>query len=240
MAEKTKKTSASKAKKTKKTEELEVIVAETPAEAKAEVKEAVEESKKSPRSKRYMHYRSMVDRTHFYSIKDAIAMVKKTNYGKMGGSLEVHLMLKDEGMSVDVTFPFTTGKKRTVAVVTDELMAEIEKGVIHFDVLVAHPSQMPKLAKLARVLGPKGLMPNPKSGTVSADPEKRKKELEAGTTTIKGERKAPLAHVIVGKLTQTDEELAANITALVKAFPPGKVLKCVIAGSMSPGVKVQL
>jgi len=238
MAE-TKKKSASKA-KTKKTEELEVVVAETPAEVQAETAQAVESVKASPRSKRYMHYRSMVDRTHFYPIKDAVAMVKKTHYGKMGGSLEVHLMLKDEGMSVDVTFPFSTGKKRTIAVVTDELMAEIEKGVINFDVLVAHPSQMPKLAKLARVLGPKGLMPNPKSGTVSADPEKRKKELEAGTISIKGERKAPLAHVIVGKLNQADDELAANTLALIKAVPPGKVLKCVIAGSMSPGVKVQL
>lgn len=238
MAE-TKKKSASKA-KAKKTEELEVIVAETPAEVQAETAPAAESVKASPRSKRYMHYRSMVDRTHFYPIKDAIAMVKKTHYGKMSGSLEVHLMLKDEGMSVDVTFPFSTGKKRTVVVVTDELMAEIEKGVINFDILVAHPSQMPKLAKLARILGPKGLMPNPKSGTVSADPEKRKKELEAGTTSIKGERKAPLAHVIVGTLAQADDELAANALALIKAFPPGKVLKCVIAGSMSPGVKVQL
>lgn len=239
MAESTKK-SASKAKKTKKSEELEVAVAETPAEVKAEVAEAVAETKASPRSKRYMHYRSMVDRTHFYPIKDAVAMVKKTHYGKMGGSLEVHLVLKDEGMSVDVTFPFSTGKKRTVVVANDEVMAEIEKGIINFDILVAHPSQMPKLAKLARVLGPKGLMPNPKSGTVSADPEKRKSELEAGTITIKGERKAPLAHVIIGKLSQSDDELAANTMALIKAFPPGKVLKCVIAGSMSPGVKVQL
>jgi len=99
---------------------------------------------------------------------------------------------------------------------------------------------MPKLAKLARILGPKGLMPNPKDGTVTPDPEKRKKELEGGAVTVKAEKKAPLVHFVIGKLSQAESELAANLRALLKAYPAGKVVRCVVAGTMGPGIKVRL
>ena len=127
-----------------------------------------------------------------------------------------------------------------VAIASVELIAKIEAGTIEFDVLVTHPSFMPKLARLAKVLGPKGLMPNPKNGTVSPDPEKRAKELAGGKTTVKTERKAPLMHVIVGKTNQEAKEIGANVETLVKAIGAGRIIKLTLSATMSPGVKVDL
>ncbi len=214
---------------------MEAISSESSSQESPEVKK---EKRVAVRSKRYVVNRAMVDRTHLYTPEEAVALAKKTHYGKFAGSLEANLMLRDENMSADVAFPYSTGKAVKVAIATDELLADVEKGKIEFTILVAHPSMMPKLAKLARVLGPKGLMPNPKNGTISPDPEKRAKELAGGSTTVKTEKKAPLVHVSVGKLSQPDEELVANLRALLKAFPSGKVTKCVISASMGPGVKV--
>ena len=193
------------------------------------------------RGKRYITAKSFVDRTKTYSIDEAISLAKKTHYAKFQGSLEINLVLRgEEGVNVEVAFPFATGRTVTVAIASDELLKEIEKGNIAFTKLVAHPSMMPKLAKLARILGPKGLMPNPKDGTVTPDPEKRKKELEGGAVTVKAEKKAPLVHFVIGKLSQAESELAANLRALLKAYPAGKVVRCVVAGTMGPGIKVRL
>ena len=99
---------------------------------------------------------------------------------------------------------------------------------------------MPKLAKLARVLGPKGLMPNPKNGTISPNPEKRKTELEAGKTSIRNEKKNPLLHVVVGKSSQPESELVANLETLIKVVGGRKLVKLVISSTMGPGIKVDL
>lgn len=213
-------------------------VSPTPEADAAEAK--VEKKKKAGRSKMYVAARALVDKTSTYPIDEAIALVRKTHYAKFPGTVEAHLVLREEGMTVDVAFPHSTGQSVAVAVASDELLAQVEKGVINFNVLVAHPSFMPKLAKLARVLGPKGLMPNPKNGTITPDPEKRKKELEGGAMTIKGEKKAPLMHVVLGKLSKPDTELAANLRALFTAFPVGKLLKCTVSASMGPGIKVSI
>lgn len=193
------------------------------------------------RGKKYINARAYVDRTRTYPLDEAVVLAKKSHFAKFPGSLEVNLVLRgEEGVNVDVNFPFATGRSVSVAVATDELLKEIEKGVITFNILVAHPSMMPKLSKLARVLGPKGLMPNPKNGTLTPDPEKRKKELEGGAMTVKAEKKAPLVHVVIGKLSQPEKELSANLRALLKAYPAGKVMKCTIAATMGPGVKVRV
>ncbi|HAU99369.1 MAG: 50S ribosomal protein L1 [Microgenomates group bacterium GW2011_GWF2_45_18] len=232
-----------KARKLKKAKSI-----EPKAKKGAEVQEvvAVEETvevKKAParvRGARYVQARAKVDKTHTYSAVDAMALAKKTHIGRFSGSMEAHLVLRETGLVANVAYPNSTGRTIKVAVATDELLAEIEKGSIDFSILVAHPSMMPKLAKLAKVLGPKGLMPNPKNGTISPDPEKRKAELEAGSVTIKTERKAPLAHVIIGKLSMSEQQLAENLQALLKAFPAGKVLKCSVCSSMGPSIRVSV
>ena len=192
------------------------------------------------RSAKYGHIRSMVDRTKSYPLTQAMELVLKTSYSKFTGTVVADLVVRDEKVSAEVTFPHSTGKTVRVAVASDELLANVEKGVIDFDILVAHPSFMPKIARLAKVLGPKGLMPNPKNNTVSTDPEKRAKELAGGKVTIKTERKAPLIHAIIGKTDMLAKELTANAEALVKSISTGKITKMTISATMSPGVKVDL
>ncbi len=192
------------------------------------------------RSRKYHAAKSRVDRTKSYPIAQAVELVIKTSYSKFPGSVVADLIVKDEKVSAEVTFPYSTGKVARVAIASDELIAKIEAGTIEFDVLVTHPSFMPKLARLAKVLGPKGLMPNPKNGTVSPDPEKRAKELAGGKTTVKTERKAPLMHVIIGKTNQEAKEISTNVETLVKAVGSGRITKLTLSATMSPGVKVDL
>lgn len=211
------------------------------------IEPVVEESEKKEvkkqirlRGKRYVSARAMVDRTKTFMPAKAVELLKKVQYAKSQSTVEAHLVLREEGISVDVAFPHTTGKSVRVAVADDALLKKLEAGVIEFDILLAKPDMMPKLTKFARVLGPKGLMPNPKNGTITPTPEKRQKELEGGKTTVRSEKKAPLVHLVLGKTSQPEKELTANLEALLKAMPAGSLLKCVIASSMGPGIKVDL
>ncbi len=218
----------------------EVTDSEAQTEVTAETAEA--EAIKAPklakvRGKKYQAVRSKVDKSKALSPAAAIELVKKLSYSKFAGSLEVHLVVKEVGTMVNVTLPHSTGKVVRVAVATDELLADIEAGKIEFDVLISSPQFMSKLAKLARVLGPKGLMPNPKNGTLTDNPERKAKELAGGAQTIKTEKKAPLVHVTIGKLTLADKDLTENLEALLKAFK-GKIEKISLSATMSPSVKV--
>lgn len=190
------------------------------------------------RSKKYHAVKARVDRTKNYPLQQAAEMVITTSYSKFTGTVIADLIVKDEKVSAEVSFPYSTGKTVRVAVVSDELIANVESGKIDFDILVTHPSFMPKLAKLAKILGPKGLMPNPKNGTISPDPDKRAAELSSGKTTVKTERKAPLMHVIVGKTNQEPKQIVANVDALVKAIGVSKISKLTLSATMSPGIKV--
>ncbi|NCN03842.1 MAG: 50S ribosomal protein L1 [Candidatus Pacebacteria bacterium] len=194
---------------------------------------------KKIRSKKYALAKSRLDKTQKYELSKAIDLVKSLSYSKFDGTVEAHLVVKEAGISTSVSFPHSTGKSIKVAIFSDEVIKDIEAGNTNFDVLIATPSDMPKLTKFARVLGPKGLMPNPKSGTLTTNPEAKKKELEAGKVTLKTERKAPLMHLGVGKVSMKTEDLAENIQALLNAVGT-RVQKLSISATMSPGVKVQL
>jgi ribosomal protein L1 len=208
-----------------------------------EVVEKSQEKKQSVnkkvRSKKYASAKSRLDKTQKYELSKAIELVKDLSYSKFDGTVEAHLVVKEAGISASVSFPHSTGKSVKVDIFSEAVIKNIEAGKIDFDVLIATPSDMPKLTKFARILGPKGLMPNPKSGTLTTNPEAKKKELEAGKVMIKTERKAPLMHLGVGKISMKTEELAANIQALLDALG-ARVQKLTISATMSPGVKVQL
>jgi len=105
--------------------------------------------------------------------------------------------------------------------------------------LVAHPQMMSKLAKVARVLGPRGLMPNPKTGTVSPDPEKRANELRSGQVNIKTEPGNPIIHMGIAKVSFPDKDIADNVKAVLTAIG-SKVAKVSLSSTMGPGVKVSL
>lgn len=204
-------------------------------EAKVEPKNKVR-----ARSQKYVAARSRVDRTKTYPIEDAVNLVKKTSYSKFPGTITAHVNLLRDLTAVDVTFPHSTGKELRVAIADDELLEKIAKEEIEFDVLLASPDMMPKLAKHARFLGPRGLMPNPKSGTVTSNPKAKKSELESGKMTIRPEKKAPLLHVTIGKTNQSEVELAANLQALIKGVKPANIAKLTLAPTMGPGVPVEI
>ena len=186
--------------------------------------------------------KSKVDPQKKYELKEAVKLLKSTNITKFVSTVTLHLNLvtKDTPTRVELTFPFVAGATKRVAIVTDELIKDIEKGKLEFDILVTSPAFMPKLAKYAKVLGPKGLMPSPKAGTVTNDPEKKAKEFAGGKTVVKAEAKFPLMHVTVGKINQKEEELIANIKALLDGVKLKNVTKATLASTMSPGIKLQL
>jgi large subunit ribosomal protein L1 len=221
--------------------DTEVKIVETTEEADATTEGKVIGKKpakaKKVRGKRYQAVRSQLDKSKFYNVKEATELVKKLSYTKFVGSVEAHAVVREIGDNVSLALPHSTGQTVKVTIVDAKVLSDIEAGKLDFDILIAHPEFMPKLAKFAAVLGPKGLMPNPKSGTLTPNPELKKKELEAGKFTLKTEKKAPLMHLIIGKTNMDSAELVDNIQALLKALK-GKIVKLSLAASMSPGIKV--
>ncbi|PWU23993.1 50S ribosomal protein L1 [Candidatus Cerribacteria bacterium 'Amazon FNV 2010 28 9'] len=221
----------------------EVVIDETSTtpiveEAQTEEVKVEKKSQVARRGKHYVTAHGKVDRKQIYAVEDALELLKKTKYAKFDESVEVHLVTKDIMSNVEVAFPHSTGKTIRVAIVNDDVIANLEKGIIDFDVLIATPAQMGKITKFARLLGPKGLMPNPKNGTLTANPDKKKADLEGGRTTIRGEKKAPLMHVLIGKASMDTKDLADNIATLVKAVGPTKITKMVVCTTMSPSVRI--
>ncbi len=215
--------------------EKESAKADEPASAKGSLKAR----KARARGKKYQEKRSLVDKTKSYPVAEAVELLKKMSYSRFVGTVEAHLQVKDAGVSATFTYPHSTGKSVRAAIVNEEIIENLTKGIIDFDILIARPEDMKNIAKFARILGPKGLMPNPKNGTVTPTPDKRKKELEAGAITLKTEKKAPLVHTTIGKLSMDDAKLVANVEALLKAFE-NKAVKLYLCASMSPSVRVSL
>lgn len=223
--------------------ELSDVVADTSAaeiQPEEEVIAAPVKAQAKQRSKKYVAARSRVDRTRNYPLEEAVSLLKQASYSKFDGTVTAHLNLLREVPPVEVTFPHTTGKKLRVAIVNEEILDQISQEIIEFDVLLTTPAMMPKLAKYARFLGPRGLMPNPKNGTVTNDPEAKMASLQAGSVVVKSEKKSPLMHVRVGKISQSETEIAENVQALMRAVNPQNIEKVTLAATMSPGVKVQL
>jgi large subunit ribosomal protein L1 len=192
------------------------------------------------RGKKYVESKKAFDREKYYPVAEAVKLVKSTSYSKFDGTMELHLIVKKTGTSAQVTLPFQAGRQKKVEIATDETIEKLKKGVIDFDVLVATPTIMPKLVPFARLLGPKGLMPNPKNGTLVAD-EKKAKAYSTGSIVIKTEKEAPLVHTVVGKNSQPDNEITANIEAILKAMGGAKqIVKAYLTSSMSPSVKLIL
>ncbi len=192
------------------------------------------------RGKNYRAAKAQVKSDAPYSVSEAIALVKKISTAKFDESVELHLNLVDSNVKGEVTLPHGSGKSIKVAVVTDEVIAAIEAGKIDFDVLITHPSFMPKLAKVARVLGPKGLMPNPKNGTVSEKPEEVAKKYAGGALRFKSEAKFPLLHQLVGKKSFEDKALAENVAAFLKAVDTKNIKSAFLKTTMSPVVALKI
>ena len=224
--------------------------------------------------KKYMEAAKLVDRAVQYEPTDAVALVKKTATAKFDETVEVHIRTGCDGRHAEqqvrgaVVLPNGTGKTVRVLVFAkgdkvnvaeaeaagadyvggDELIPKIQnEGWLEFDVVVATPDMMGVVGRLGKVLGPKGLMPNPKAGTVTMDVAKAIKDIKAGKIEYRLD-KANIIHCPVGKISFTEEQLMENFDALMgavlKARPSalkGQYIRSVtLASTMGPGVKVSV
>ena len=206
--------------------------------------------KAKPRSKKYQEIAKDLDRTKTYSLPEAVDMAKKLSYSKFNATLEAHINTSQTGIRGLVSLPYAKGKKirilafgpsnpqkEGVVFGSDSIIEEVSKGKVDFDLIVTTPEWMPKLAKVARILGPKGLMPNPKNGTITSGEAGLQKAVEgfqAGKTEYKTESKAPVIHVAMGKLNQPNDELIANIKTLYQTIGKSRVKKITLSPTMGP------
>ncbi len=224
------------------------------------------------KGKRYTEAAKLVDRTTTYDIPEAVSIVKKSASAKFDETVECHIRLGVDGRHADqqvrgaVVLPHGTGKTVRVLVFAkgtkldeaqaagadfvggEELIPKIQnEGWLDFDVVVATPDMMGVVGRLGRVLGPKGLMPNPKAGTVTMDVTKAIADIKAGKIEYRLD-KANIIHVPIGKASFSEEQLADNFQTLIdainKAKPSaakGQYLRSVtIASTMGPGVKLNV
>ena len=224
------------------------------------------------RGKRYIEAAKLVDRSNSYAAAEAISIVKKTAVAKFDETVELHIRTGCDGRHADqqirgaVVLPHGTGKEVRVLVFAkgekaieaqaagaefvggEELIPKIQnEGWFDFDVVVATPDMMGVVGRLGRLLGPKGLMPNPKAGTVTMDVTKAVNEIKAGKIEYRLD-KSNIIHVPIGKASFTEEQLADNfqtlIDAVMKAKPSavkGQYLKSVILTStMGPGIRLSV
>ena len=193
---------------------------------------------KKTRSDKYKTVIKLVDKNNTYTLTEALELLPKLKIAKFDETVELHINTTESGISGTITLPHGSGKQVQVAIADDAVIAAIASGKIDFDILVASPAMMPKLAKVAKVLGPKGLMPNPKNGTVTANPEEVAKKFADGQMRYKTEAKNPIMHVSVGKMSFGDKKLSENIKTMLKAIGEGKIKKVVLKSTMSPGIKI--
>ena len=223
------------------------------------------------RSKRYQEAAKLVDSSKKYTIDEAVALLKKTASSKMDESVEVCFNLNVDPRHADqlirgaLVLPNGTGKTQKVAVVAEgdkakeaqdagadfvggqELIDQISGGWFDFDVLVATPNLMGKLGRLGRVLGPKGLMPNPKSGTVTMDVANAVDEIKKGKVTYRVDRDGNL-NIMIGKVSFEEAQIVENFNAIytriVQARPStvkGTYMRnCVLTSTMGPAIHITM
>lgn len=223
-------------KKTEKKKET-VAVAEKPSKQEKTARKAVVAH---ARGRRYKDAKKKIDRTKKYVLEEAVKILKGIRFAKFDESVELHINVDEAGLKGETELPFSTGKSVRVALVSDKLLLDIEKGKFEFDVLITHPSFMPRLAKYAKVLGPKGLMPNPKAGTISDKPEEVAKRFSKGVLRWKTEVKSPIVHQMIGKISHEEKNIKENAKKLIQSIGKGHILSLFIKTTMSPSLKIDI
>ncbi len=222
------------------------------------------------RGKKYRKVAELVDKKVVYSLADALELATKTSPSKFDASVEIHIRLgvdprqADQNIRATVSLPNGTGKTVRVAVFApetehaaakkagadvigdDNFLKQLEKGEINFDILIATPQYMPKLGKYARLLGPKGLMPNPKSGSVAADVAKAVTEAKAGKVEYRVDKQS-IVHLSIGKVSFGAAKLIENANAFFDSLRSHKptslkgvyIKSTSISTTQGPGIKVE-
>jgi len=214
------------------------------AETKVEKKKKTKKGKAKVRSKKYQEVLALIDRNKKYELEEALELVKKTSLTKFDGNVELHVRVlgksgKAEALRGMVQYPFATGKTTTVVILDDKTIEEIAKtGKADADIYITTPADMPKVAKLAKILGPKGKMPNPKSGTITEDTAKAKKDLEGGSTEYRADNTGNI-HQTIGKVSGKIEALKSNYDAFMSLLPKEKIVSITLCATMGPGLRIQ-
>lgn len=251
-----------------KTEEVKTGPASLDEKAVKKTKKA--KAGKAAHGKKYQKTLVGLDLTKTYSPTEAVELLKKHSYVKFDPTVEVHFKLGlitekgESSLRTTVILPHGTGREIKILlfarekvpgvdIVGDEsIVSKIESGELKigrdFQAVVAVPELMPKIARLGKILGPKGMMPNPKNGTVTTDPAKIIKNLKGGQLELKVETNAPLLHTRIGKLSFSTAQLVENLSAVVRALKTAKPSKTkgeylqslTLSSTMGPGIKADL
>lgn len=255
-AEKKQQDEAKKRSEAKKAEKAqEAVPAETNKTEKADSAETVKKIKHKPakteteihkRSRKYLAVSAKVNKDKLYELNEALKLLPELKITDFDETVELHINTIDKGLSGSVVLPHGSGKKVRITIINqsenpkgvEELVKKVEAGIIDFDILLATPDSMPKLARIARYLGPRGLMPNPKSGTVTTKPQDMVKKYEGGQVNFKTESKFPLLHIAVGKLSFGANKLSENIAAVINAVQLKNIKDITLKSTMSPGLKI--
>jgi len=241
------------------------------ADTKVKQKQNPARSRLERRGKNYRKVAGQIENGKMYSLKDGLELATKTNVGKFDGTVELHINLNvdprqaDQNVRGTVALPNGTGKTVRIAVFADaaqsekakkagadfageeEILAKLDKEQLDFDVLIATPQNMPKLGKYARLLGPRGLMPNPKSGTVTANVAKAVEEAKAGRVEYRVDKQA-IVHQGIGKVSFGADKLYVNAKAFIdniNANKPASIKGALVKGislstTMGPGIRVDI
>jgi large subunit ribosomal protein L1 len=220
------------------------------------------------RGKKYRAITDKIDKNNVYAVEEAVKLMKDNKIAKFDESVEIHIKTNvdpkkgDQQVRATVILPHGTGKSKKIAVITstsekeakeagadivggEELIEKFAKK-IDFDILVATPEMMPKLAKVAKILGPKGLMPNPKTETVTTKIKETVEALKKGKAAFKNDDTANI-HQVVGKLSFEDGKLVENIKAFIEAVEKSKpaafkgklITNITVCSTMGKGIKIR-
>lgn len=202
---------------------------------------------KSRRSKKYLAARAKVEPGKLYQLPEALTLIKELSMTKFDGSVEIHLRLnkkKAKGSTESsrgvVHLPHGTGKEKKVVVLDEKMIDEIAKTKkMDFDICIASPELMPKVAKIAKILGPKGKMPDPKSGTVTNDPKKVMEEIKSGKTEYRVDASG-IVHQIIGKVSWDEVKLAENARVVMAIYPKSRLNSVFVTASIAPSIPLDL
>jgi len=223
-------------------EKITMVAAEEPVKKEIAKEKEVEKAREAgpkARGTKYREAKAKVDSTKLYPLAKAVALVKETSTSSFDGTVEMHLVVKKSGINVNAKLPHSTGKQKKVELADEKTIEKLKAGKIDFDILLAKPEMMPKLVPFAKILGPKGLMPNPKNGTLIKS-EAEKAKFSVDSINVKTEKKAPLIHVGIGKVSQKEQELVENAEAILAAIGWNQILRIFLSPTMGPSVKVEI
>lgn len=241
---------------------VEVIADNLPAETAPKTAKIAKKqtSKKHHLSRNYQQASLKIDKTKTYPAEEAIKILKETSFTKFDPTVEVHLNVIEKNLHGQVSFPHSIGPKKqkrylvfsnkfksankNIITADEESVSLIEKGKLKpgrdFDVVIASPAFMPSLIKIAKVLGPSGMMPNPKNGTITDNPQSFIESKDSNADEFRSDPQAPIIHTKLGKLSASDTQIKDNLKALVVAVGPSKIRKATISATMSPGIKIDI